>query len=257
MGSKALPENDIYFSSDNIDDYLKELAKEYRKLGGKNVPAEITLVGGAAILANYGFREKTYDIDAIIHASSAMKDAANNIGDKYGLPDSWFNSDFKNTDSYSPKLEQYSKHYRTYANIVDFRTVSGEYLIAMKLMSGRPYKHDLSDVAEILAEHQKRKIPISQDTVTTAITNLYGNTDKIPESSMTFLEKIYQCENIEELIQEQKTKENQAKMTLTTFEKNHQGVLNNDNLNDILKKLNEKNNFNNDVKLDYKTMSSD
>lgn len=35
--------------------YLKELAKEFRKLNGKTMPAEIILIGGAAVLANYGF----------------------------------------------------------------------------------------------------------------------------------------------------------------------------------------------------------
>lgn len=50
--------------------YLKELAKEFRKHNGKKTPAEIILVGGAAVLANYGFREMTTDIDALIVASS-------------------------------------------------------------------------------------------------------------------------------------------------------------------------------------------
>ena len=63
------------FTKENLDYYLKELAKEFRKRNGKNTPAEIVLVGGAAILANYGFREMTYDIDAVITASSAMKEA--------------------------------------------------------------------------------------------------------------------------------------------------------------------------------------
>ena len=70
---------DIFFSSENLDTYLKELAKEFRKINGKTLPAEVILVGGAAILANYGFRDKTYDVDAIIHATSAMKEAANRV----------------------------------------------------------------------------------------------------------------------------------------------------------------------------------
>ena len=134
---------DIFFSSENLDTYLKELAKEFRKINGKTVPAEVILVGGAAILANYGFRDKTYDVDAIIHATSAMKEAANRVADKFSLPNGWLNSDFKNTKSYSHKLELYSKHYKTFSNIVEFRIISGEYLMAMKLMSGRTYKHDL------------------------------------------------------------------------------------------------------------------
>jgi len=79
---------------ENLNEYLKELAKEFRRLNGVKTPAEIILIGGAAALANYGFREMTYDIDAVIHASSAMKDAINHIGDKYGLPYGWFNADF-------------------------------------------------------------------------------------------------------------------------------------------------------------------
>ena len=55
---------------EKLDVYLKELAKEYRRMGGKAMPAELILIGGAAIIVNYGFREMTTDIDAIIHAAS-------------------------------------------------------------------------------------------------------------------------------------------------------------------------------------------
>ena len=82
------------FTKENLNNYLKELAKEYRKLGGKGMPAEIVLVGGAAILTRYGFRDMTTDIDAIIHAASSMKDAINRVGDKYDLPNKWLNADF-------------------------------------------------------------------------------------------------------------------------------------------------------------------
>ena len=81
-------------TKENLDSYLKELAKEYRRINGKHMPAEIILVGGAAILANYGFRNVTYDIDVIISASSAMKDAINNVGDRFDLPNGWINTDF-------------------------------------------------------------------------------------------------------------------------------------------------------------------
>ncbi len=60
----------VPFTRDNLDGYLRELGKEFRKLNGSRMPAEIVLIGGAAILINYGFREMTYDIDAIIQASS-------------------------------------------------------------------------------------------------------------------------------------------------------------------------------------------
>ncbi len=79
----------------SLNEYLRELAKEFRRLNGTKTPAEIILTGGAAILANYGFRELTYDVDAIIVASSAMKDAIARVGEKYSLPHGWLNTDFR------------------------------------------------------------------------------------------------------------------------------------------------------------------
>ena len=114
--------------------------------------AVITLIGGAAILANYGFRDNTYDVDAIIQASSAMKDAINRVGDKFGLPNGWLNADFTGTSSYSPKLTTFSTYYMTFSNVLTVRTISGSYLVAMKLMASRQYKNDISDIVGILQE---------------------------------------------------------------------------------------------------------
>ena len=50
-------EHATVFTKDNLDTFLKELAKEYRKINGKTMPAEIILIGGASILINYGFRD--------------------------------------------------------------------------------------------------------------------------------------------------------------------------------------------------------
>ena len=96
--------SDFIFTKENLDICLRELGKEFRKLNGTAMKAELTLIGGAAILANYGFRDSTYDVDAIIQSSSAMKDAVNRVGDKFGLPNGWLNADFTRTSSYSPKL---------------------------------------------------------------------------------------------------------------------------------------------------------
>ena len=42
------PSKDI--GKKELDIYLRELGKEYRKLAGKKSPAEIVLIGGGAIL---------------------------------------------------------------------------------------------------------------------------------------------------------------------------------------------------------------
>ena len=62
-------ENSNVFNKENLDTYLKALGKEYSKLGGRKMPAELILIGGAAILENYGFRDMTTDVDAIIHGT--------------------------------------------------------------------------------------------------------------------------------------------------------------------------------------------
>ena len=177
------------FTPDNLNIYLKELAKEYRKLSKDKIHAEIILVGGAAVMANYGFRDVTFDIDAIFRASAAMKEAIQKVGNKYNLPYEWFNSDFKNTNSYTERLREYSKYYRTFSNIVEFRTISEEYLIAMKLMSARPYKHDLSDVAGIVAEHEKNGNPLTMEKILKAVEELYDTTDFLSEDAKNFLNK--------------------------------------------------------------------
>jgi len=115
----------------NLNDYLKALAKEFRRLNGTKTPAEIVLTGGAAILANYGFRELTYDVDAVFVASSAMREAINIVGDKLNLPRGWLNADFKYTASYSDKLLEVSVYYKTFSNILQVRTVAAEYLIVL------------------------------------------------------------------------------------------------------------------------------
>ena len=120
------------FTRENLDSYLMALAKEFRKKNGSRMPAEIILMGGASILINYGFREMTYDMDAIIKSSGAMRDAINTVGDRLGLPIGWLNTDFVHTNSYTPRLAEHSKYYKTFANILQIRTVSDEYSLLIK-----------------------------------------------------------------------------------------------------------------------------
>ena len=233
-------ENSNYFTKENLNTYLKELGKEYKKINGKSMPAEIILIGGAAILANYGFREMTTDVDAVIHAVFSMKEAVNSVGDRYDLPNGWLNADFMKTDSYSSKLDQYSVYYREFSNVLTVRTVSAEYLIAMKLCSGRKYKKDLSDVIGILAEHEKRGEPITIDRIDKAVTDLYGSWEKIPEDSKNFIQEAMEKGNFEKAYAEISAEETKAKGLLINFEQDYPGVTNTANVNDILKNLKKK-----------------
>lgn len=228
MSSKA------EITKENLDTYLKELGKEFRKLNGKTIPAEIVMIGGAAILVNYGFRDMTTDVDAIIHASSAMKDAINHVGDKHNLPTGWLNADFMLTDSYTSKLNLYSKYYRTFSDVLTVRTVSAEYLIAMKLKAGRPYKHDLSDIIGILAEHEKRGDALSLEAVKTAVTNLYGTWNTLSQEMQEFIANAYRVGDFDRLYEETRAEEAQSKEILIDFQDDYPSVTTTENVNEIL-----------------------
>lgn len=229
-------DNSKVFTKENLDLYLNELSKQYKKMGGRKLPVEIILIGGAAIIENYGFREMTTDIDAILPSVSIMKDAINRVGDRFGLPNGWLNADFTKTDSYSLRLGQYSVPYKTFNQVLNVRTVSGEYLIAMKLRAGRKYKNDLSDIVGILAEHQASQKPISYEMIDTAVKNLYGGWEKFPAEAVSFIHGIINENDYSAAYVQTRHDEKRAKEILLDFQEDYPGVLDEKNINTILNK---------------------
>ena len=233
-------EKPIEFTRENIDLYLKEVAREYRKQGGRKTPAELILVGGASVLINYGFRNMTTDIDALIQAAGVMKGAINCVGDRYGLPKGWLNADVMKTDSYSVKLSQFSAYYKTYSNIVTIRTVAAEYLIAMKLRSGRQYKSDLSDILGILAEHEKRGTPITMEQIRRAVTDLYGDWEVLPDSSQAFIQNVTENGHFNELYAQTVSDEKEIGTMLVQFVQNYPNTVTGKNVTEITDNLQKK-----------------
>lgn len=201
------------------------------------MPAEIILVGGASVLINYGFRDMTNDMDAIIQASSSMKEAINRVGDRMNLPNGWINDDFVKTKSYSHNLILHSKYYRTFSNIVSIRTVTSEYLIAMKLMSLRNYKADMSDIIGIIYEEKNSGRTITLDDVKKATTELYGDFNVLPELSRKFIDDVFNAKDLLTMYKKVRVDEYTNKELLLEFEEDYPNVLKEDNLADILKKL--------------------
>lgn len=227
-------------SKDNLEKYLMELAKQYKKISGRKMPAEIVIIGGASILINYGFRYATEDIDAMIASSSAMKDAIYKTAEKLGLPDDWINTDFKFTTSFSNNIPLYSKHYKTFCNIVDVRTISAEYLLAMKLKAARPYKHDMSDIVGILLEEYNRGNLITKEMIEIASKNLYGKYEcdkKINE----WLNKLLESKNFKEEYEKYKDEEKEISKAITQFRnENPDFKVNHENVRDLAEKLKKK-----------------
>lgn len=223
----------VPFTKENLEGYLKELAKEYKKRG-RGIPAEMVLVGGASVLINYGFRNASYDIDAVYEFPSIMKEAINAVGDKFGLQNGWVNDDFKKTASYTPKLVQYSEYYRTFSNVLQIRTIRAEYLVAMKLVSGRQYKKDLSDIAGILYEQQIIGKPLTYEMIDKAVCNLYGNWDNIDDYARKTLMKVLSCDDLQALFIELSEDEKAAKEALAEMIKKYPTVVKPDNVNDVI-----------------------
>ena len=237
MCTNNIDSGESLFTKKNIDSLFKELAKQYRKLGGKILPAEITLIGGAAIIENYSFRAATADIDALILATSAMKEAITRVRDAFNLSNDWINDDFKETSSYSPRLREFSKHYKDFYGVLEVRTIAAEYLIAMKLRSGREYKHDFSDIVGILKEHKENNVAITQQQISNAVKNLYGGWDNIPSQSLRFLYDVFKDQDYAQKYEKVSELENQSSRLLAQFVESYPAIVNNSNANEILHSL--------------------
>ncbi|MBQ9887001.1 MAG: hypothetical protein IJM37_09120 [Lachnospiraceae bacterium] len=230
-------ENSYIINKDNLDFYLNELSKTYKKIAGRKATFEIILIGGAAIIENYGFRDMTTDIDAIYDTFSSMKEAINIVGDKYNLPNGWLNDDFKKTLSYTPKLYNYSVPYKTFNQVLNVRTITAEYMIAMKLRAGRQYKNDLSDIVGILYEHEKMGEPITFEQIDIAVKNLYGSWDAFDESVVKFIKDVFADGAFEKLYAVTRENEKEAKSLLVQFEKDCPGLLKTESVNSVLEQL--------------------
>ena len=221
----------VVFTKDNIDTLLSQLAKEFKRLNGRKMPAEIVLVGGAAIVTQYGFRASTTDIDALIAASSVMKDAINIVGDRNGLKTGWINQDFMKTSSYSDKIIEFSKHYRTFSNILEVRILPSEYNVAMKLASLRQYKYDMSDIVGIIKTEE-----ITREMIEKAVVDLYGSFENLSnaEDAKTLLDSVYATSDLEELYNSTRLSEADNHAILKELDEKYPELLNQGNITDVI-----------------------
>ena len=202
------------FSKDELDNIFADIAKELKKkLKGKNFSYELIVVGGASILLNYSFRMSTIDIDCLDVNDALMNEIVNKVGDKYDLPNGWINTDFTRTNSYTPKLVQHSCFYKSYSNgTLVVRTIKDEYLVAMKMVAARKYKHDYSDIFGIIKENKS----VSFDKIETAIKELYGEVNVVSDDMMTFVKDVFNGKQLSNVYFE---KEETIRPTITKVSK--------------------------------------
>lgn len=174
----------------DIDSYLKELGKALRKRWKKSgFVLELVVVGGAAIILNYNFRESTMDIDAYSDRLASIEDSIHEVQEKYNLSEDWLNSDFRYTSSFTKELRQFAKFYKTYGNVLRVYTISEEYMICMKLVAFRTDRHDLADIVGII-EHSPNNI--SYEQIDRAMIRLYGGWKDVKDDAKIFIKSLYE-----------------------------------------------------------------
>ena len=188
----SIDNSEITLNKADMEKYFREigniLKKKYKL---RKSSAEIILVGGAVIVMNYGFRQSTIDVDCIDASGILMNDLLDEINHKYNLPDGWINTDFMASKSFSNKLIQYSSFFKTYGNgALNVRIIKDEYLLAMKVVSGRKYKNDYSDIIGIIEECKSKGKTFNITDIKKAIIDLYGTTDDVKEEMFVFLNEV-------------------------------------------------------------------
>ena len=219
-----------------LDNYFNELAKIYKKKSHGYI-FEFILVGGASILVNYNFRDVTNDIDAYYLPSADIKDAIKIVSEKFGIDSKWINNDFQKTKSYSNKLSEFSTFYKSYKEIINVRTIKDEYLIAMKLMSGRIYKNDISDIIGIIISNKNNGKDVTYDMIDKSIKNLYGSWDGVDKDIIKILDDILSTNNLEELYNKTISEEQNSRQSLIEFDEKYNNAINEANVKEILKLL--------------------
>ena len=120
------------------------------------------------------------------------------------------------------------------------RSVSGEYLISMKLRAGRQNKNDLSDILGILAAHERLKRPLTLNMIEDAVTDLYGSWEEIPDTAQEFIKNAMKDGDYDRMLSEIQESEKETRTILLDFEDSYPGKSNTENVNDILNMLKRK-----------------
>ena len=92
----------------------------------------------------------------------------------------------------------------------------------------------------ILAEHEKRGMPLTMEQIKKAVYDLYGNWNALPEKSQRFMEDVMNDGHFDALYQQVSASEQDAHNALLRFEKDYPGVTNEANVDEIIKALQKK-----------------
>ncbi len=118
----------------------------------------------------------------------------------------------------------------------------------MKLMSGRRYKKDLSDIIGILSEQKRMGEPLGYRQIDCAVKNLYGGGDDISEYAVQVLKAALDSENLKELFMEQEQEEALSKQAVLQVQKYEGEKVKESNVDEVIQKALKKKRDSRDVR---------
>ncbi len=138
-----LPGKDFLIDKDQI---LKALARLGELAGAEGLMIQLGIVGGAVMVLEYGVREATNDVDAIVLAPEQtwkVFELVRAVAGEYGWPDDWLNSD---VDVFVAEL--FGSHLVFQAPGIEVYAASTAQMLALKLSAWRLI--DIGDARELL-----------------------------------------------------------------------------------------------------------
>ena len=158
-----------YLNKKNIEEYLAALAQKIIQAGiGKH---KILIVGGAAMALKFRDERSTVDIDICYREQNSLYECCRLVSEEFSLPEDWINADVMHSDSFTYKLFDNAKLYRSYKDILEVFVVDDLDHYCMKLVSFRA--KDIQDM-DVLAE-QLSSNGVTKEDVINNFNRLYGD----------------------------------------------------------------------------------
>jgi hypothetical protein len=165
-------------TAEEIEQYLREVNDE---LATQNVKGEICIYGGAVMCLVFKARPSTKDVDAIFEPVKFIRRAIIKIAERNNLPLDWLN--------YGVKMFFVPHEKKKLFDWTNLRVYfpTGDYLLAMKVLSARAESFDLEDTMFLIRELKLQTI----DEVLTIVKNYYPNKE-VKSETVFQLEEMFE-----------------------------------------------------------------
>lgn len=164
---------------DELRQAIEELVDE---LIDRDIPARLTIYGGAGMALVHYERAATMDIDASFLPSEAVSDAASAVAARRGLADDWLNN--AATAFLPPVPDDHPAPIVIDRGDVVVTVASAELLLAMKLRASRPGR-DGDDIAVLVRACGVRSVVDAQQLMD----EIYLGEEQIPARGLALLDR--------------------------------------------------------------------